>query len=161
MQIVNLTLADANAFVDTHHRHNKKVQGHKFSIGAVNNGNLVGVAIVGRPVARKLDDGVTLEVTRLCCIENAPKNVCSFLYRAAWRAWSAMGGKRLITYTLSSESGSSLKGAGAKIVGISPAWKENTGWTTRNNRQWQPVHSEGKVRWEFSVIDKAQGENND
>ena len=149
MIIVNLKLADANAFVDMHHRHNKKVQGHKFSIGVKHNDTLVGVAIVGRPVARKLDDGLTLEVTRLCVLEDAPRNACSFLYRAAWRAWSAMGGQRLVTYTLQSESGASLKGAGAKIVAKSPAWREGLGWTTRSNRQWQPVHAEGKIRWEF------------
>ena len=147
MRIVNLTLADANAFVEQHHRHNKKVQGHKFSIGAMTD-SLIGVAIVGRPVARKLDDGFTAEVTRLTTLPDSPKNVCSFLYRAAWRAWAALGGDRLITYTLESESGSSLRGADFKIVGRSPRWAEGKGWTTRSNRQWQPVHSEGKIRWE-------------
>ena len=150
MKIRNLTLADANEFVVTHHRHNKKVQGHKFSIGLVHEGCLVGVAIIGRPVSRHMDDGVTAEITRLCVLDDAPKNSCSFLYRAGWRAWSAMGGERIITYTLESESGSSLKGAGAKVVAISPAWKEGKGWTTRTNREWQPVHSESKIRWEIS-----------
>lgn len=148
MELVNLTLADANAFVVQHHRHNKKVQGHKFSIGATIDGALVGVAIVGRPVARKLDDGSTVEVTRLCVLDDAPKGACSFLYRAAWRAWAALGGKRLITYILESESGSSLRGAGFRVVGVSPAWREGSGWTSRPNRCWQPVHSEGKIRWE-------------
>lgn len=147
--VQNLSLREANAFVLQHHRHNKPVQGHKFSIGAVKDGNLVGVAITGRPVARKLDDGFTAEVTRLCVLDDAPKNACSFLYRAAWRSWSAMGGQRLITYTLTSESGASLKGAGFKLVGISPKWKEGTGWTTRKGRQWQPVHSGEKIRWEL------------
>jgi hypothetical protein len=156
MIVRNLTLADANAFVSVHHRHNKKVQGHKFSIGAVNDTCLVGVAIIGRPVARKLDDGLTAEVTRLCVLEDAPKNVCSFLYRAAWRAWYAMGGERLVTYTLQSESGASLRGAGFKNVAISPKWEEGKGWTTRSNRQWQPVHSEGKIRWQISNLTKEQ-----
>lgn len=155
MKIVNLTLANANDFVTMHHRHNKVVQGHKFSIGAVDESlNLLGVCIVGRPVARKLDDGLTVEITRLCVLENAPKNVCSFLYRAAWRSWSAMGGERIITYILESETGSSLKGAGFKCVAKSPSWKEGKGWTTRNNRVWQPVHSEGKTRWEIIKEDK-------
>ena len=155
MMVVNLTLADANAFVTEHHRHNKKVQGHKFSIGCVVNNALVGVAIIGRPVARKLDDGFTGEVTRLCVNEDAPRNACSFLYRCAWRAWSAMGGQRLVTYTLGSESGASLRGAGFKLVGISPSWKEGKGWTTRTNRVWQPVHNESKIRWEVSVENKT------
>jgi hypothetical protein len=151
MRVINLTLADANAFVVEHHRHNKKVQGHKFSIGAVQESSLVGVAIIGRPVARKLDDGVTAEVTRLCVLADAPRNACSFLYRAAWRAWSAMGGERLVTYTMQSETGASLRGAGFKQVAVSPAWKQGTGWTTRSNRVWQPVHSEGKIRWEIET----------
>lgn len=156
MNLRNLTLADANAFVTAHHRHNKKVQGHKFSIGAVFDGCLVGVAIVGRPVARKLDDGLTAEVTRLCVLDDAPRNCCSFLYRAAWRGWSAIGGERLITYTLDSESGSSLRGAGMRMVGISTKWKEGTGWTTRGNRVWQQCHSVGKVRWEIAVHAKKE-----
>ena len=155
MKTIPLTLADANAFVTQHHRHNKKVQGHRFSIGVVFDSFLFGVAIVGRPVARKLDDGITAEVTRLCVLEDAPKNCCSYLYRASWKAWSAMGGQRLITYTLDVESGSSLKGAGFKQVAVSPAWKEGKGWTTRSNRVWQPVHKHGKIRWEIV----GQGEN--
>ena len=151
MITVPLTLADANAFVTLHHRHNKKVQGHKFSIGAVEENNLVGIAIIGRPVSRHLDDGLTMEITRLTVLDNAPKNTCSFLYRCAWRIWSAMGGQRIITYTTESETGASLKGAGFKFVAKSPAWKEGTGWTTRSNRVWQPVHSEGKVRWEIEA----------
>ena len=151
MMVIPLTLADANAFVETHHRHNKKVRGHKFSIGATEQDCLVGVAIVGRPVSRHLDDGLTMEVTRLAVLDNAPKNACSFLYRCAWRAWAAMGGQKIITYTIESESGSSLKGAGFKVIAKSPAWKEGAGWTTRANRVWQPVHSEGKIRWAIEV----------
>lgn len=155
MKIVNLTVANANDFVKEHHRHSKPVQGHKFSIGAVDdNLDLLGVCIVGRPVARKLDDGLTAEITRLCVLEDAPKNVCSFLYRAAWRAWSAMGGERIVTYILQSENGNSLKGAGFKCVAKSPQWKEGKGWTTRENRSWQKVHSEGKTRWELIKEDK-------
>jgi hypothetical protein len=159
MKIVPLSLADANAFVIENHRHNKRVQGHKFSIGATYNGELIGVAISGRPVARKLDDGLTIEVTRLCVIEDAPKNACSFLYRAAWRTASAMGYERLITYTTANESGASLKGAGFKEVARSPAWQEGKGWTTRTNREWQPVHQHGKVRWQISDQDSLPQKN--
>jgi hypothetical protein len=151
MIVVPLTLADANAFVVLHHRHNKKVQGHKFSLGATEQNYLVGVAIVGRPVSRHLDDGLTLEVTRLTVLNDAPKNTCSFLYRCAWRVWSAMGGQKIITYTTENETGSSLKGAGFKVVAKSPSWEKGKGWTTRNNRVWQPVHSEGKIRWEINA----------
>ena len=96
-----MTLAEANAFVEQYHRHHGKVQGHKFSI-AINDGNdVIGVAIIGRPVARMLDNGLTLEVTRLC-VKNGFKDACSMLYSAAWRATRALGYKRLITYILKS-----------------------------------------------------------
>ena len=151
MKVTPLKLCDANAFIEGHHRHNKKVVGYRFAIGAVENGQLVGVAIVGRPVARKLDDGITCEVTRLCVLPDAPRNTCSFLYRAAWRVWAAMGGERLVTYILNSEPGASLRGAGMREVARSPAWAEGKGWTTREGREWQPVHKEGKTRWEITA----------
>lgn len=79
-----IALADANDFVARLHRHHKPVVGHLFSLGAVLDGKLVGVAIVGRPVARMRDDGLTAEVTRLCT--DGTDNACSFLYGAAARA---------------------------------------------------------------------------
>lgn len=96
-----ISLRDANEYVRKYHRHHKPVAGHKFSIGCEADGELVGVIIAGRPVSRYLDDGFTLEVTRLCT--NGEKNACSFLYGAAARAAAAMGYKRIITYTLESE----------------------------------------------------------
>ena len=114
--IIPITIAEANSFVEQHHRHHKPVPGHKFSIGIADPENKVrGVAIVGRPVSRMLDDGWTLEVNR-CCTDGA-KNGCSMLYRAAWRAAKAMGYRRLITYTLPEEGGSSLLGAGFTCLG--------------------------------------------
>ena len=110
-----ITLEEANAFVALHHRHHKAVVGHKFSIGASIDGVVVGVAIVGRPVSRNRDDGLTLEVTRLAT--NGARNACSFLYGAAARAAFALGYKRIGTYTLQSESGASLRGAGWKVLG--------------------------------------------
>jgi hypothetical protein len=102
-------------FVERHHRHHAPPQGHKFSIGLEHGSKLVGVVMVGRPVARHLDDGGTLEVTR-CCTDGTP-NACSKLYAAAWRAVRALGYQRLITYTLATESGTSLKAAGWRVVG--------------------------------------------
>lgn len=95
---IPLTLAQANEFVEKHHRHHRRVQGHKFSIGCESCGELVGVVIAGRPVSRYLDDGFTLEVTRLCTLGG--RNVCSFLYAAAARTAKAMGYRKIITYTL-------------------------------------------------------------
>lgn len=110
-----IELADANAFVAEYHRHHKPVVGHRFSIGAVFNDRLVGVAIVGRPVARMRDDGLTVEVTRLCT--DGTKDACSFLYGACARAAFALGFKRIGTYILASEPGTSLTAAGWRLIG--------------------------------------------
>lgn len=150
MKVVPMSLSEANEFVANFHRHNKPVQGAKFAIGASDGKSLIGVAIVGRPVSRHLDDGVTAEVTRCCVIDDSPKGSCSFLYARAWRIWSAMGGERLVTYTLQSESGASLRGSGWKIVGQSPAFAQGKGWTTRPNREWQPVIGQAKFRWQIT-----------
>lgn len=91
-----MTLREANAYVEQHHRHHGPVVGHKFSIGLSDGEKIVGVAIVGRPVSRHLDDGWTLEVNRLCT--DGTHNACSMLCAAAWRAARAMGYKRLVTY---------------------------------------------------------------
>lgn len=80
LTLIPVSLKEANAFVAEHHRHHKPVTGHKFSIGCQSMGRLVGVAIVGRPVSRYLDDGLTLEVTRLCT--TGERNACSMLYAA-------------------------------------------------------------------------------
>ena len=146
---IPMKLNEANQFVDQFHRHNKSVAGAKFSIGVSDGNELVGVVIVGRPIARHLDDGTTAEVTRCCVLEDAPKGSCSFLYAASWRAWKAMGGKKLITYTLQSESGASLKGAGWEIVHESKG-NHGKGWTTRIGREWQPVTGQDKFRWQIT-----------
>lgn len=115
---VAIDLDEANAFIEQHHRHHGKVVGHKFSIGASLGNRIVGVAIVGRPVARLRDDGLTLEVTRLC--SDGTRNACSFLYGACARATMALGYKRIGTYILASENGASVKAAGWRLVGETP-----------------------------------------
>lgn len=116
---VKIGLDEANAFVRLYHRHHKPVAGHLFSIGAVLNDlvgqEIVGVVIVGRPVSRMRDDGETVEVTRLCT--NGEKDACSFLYGAASRAAFALGYRRIGTYILNSEPGTSLRAAGWKLIG--------------------------------------------
>ena len=111
-----VSLATANAFVEEHHRHHKPVQGHKFSLGCIADGRLAGVAIVGRPVSRYLDDGLTLEINRMCT--DGTQNACSFLYGAAARAAKAMGYRKIITYILDTENGVSLRAAGWKCSGL-------------------------------------------
>ena len=109
-----ISLADAKQYIADFHRHHKPPQGHKFSI-AVRDADLkiCGVVIVGRPVARMLDDGYTAEVTRLCT--DGTRTACSILYAAAARASKAMGYRKVITYILESESGASLKASGWKF----------------------------------------------
>ena len=118
LTVVPIDLAEANAFILEHHRHHGEVVGHKFSIGAAMGEGIVGVCIVGRPVARMRDDGVALEVTRLC--SDGTRNACSFLYGAAARASFALGYKRIGTYILASENGASVKAAGWRMIGETP-----------------------------------------
>ena len=116
LEITPITLAEANAFVASYHRHHKPTPGAKFSIAVSRDEIVHGVCIVGRPVARMLDDGWTLEVNRVCT--DGARNACSMLYGAAWRAAKAMGYRRLITYTLPEEGGASLRAAGWKLIGL-------------------------------------------
>lgn len=113
-----IDLAEANAFVSAHHRHHQPVVGHLFSIGAALGDKIVGVVIVGRPVSRFRDDGMTAEVTRLCT--DGTKNACSFLYGAAAKAAFALGFSRIGTYILASEPGVSLTAAGWRLMGETP-----------------------------------------
>lgn len=118
LHAVPINFSDAADFVRLHHRHHTPPSGHKFSIGAADGGELVGVVIVGRPVSRRRDDGSTLEVTRLCTI--GAKNACSFLYGASARAAFALGYKRIGTYILKREPGTSVVAAGWKLIGETP-----------------------------------------
>ncbi len=112
LELQPITYPEACEFISRFHRHHLPPQGWKFGIGVNDGEKVVGVITVGRPVSRVLDDTWTLEVTR-CCTDGT-KNAASMLYSAAWRAARAMGYKRMITYTLIEEPGTSLKAAGWK-----------------------------------------------
>lgn len=147
LQIVPLTRAEAQSYVRRWHRHHKPSVGGVFQMGVVDTtGTIRGVAMVGRPVARAFADGYTLEVNRVAT--DGCENACSALYGAAWRATKALGYRRLITYTLASESGSSLKGAGWKEI----ARREGRSWAERSvSRPREDTyleHGEQKVLWE-------------
>lgn len=118
LRTVPVSFKQAGQFVADWHRHHRPPRGHKFSVGVADEDVLVGVAIVGRPVARMLDDGLTLEVTRVAT--DGHRNACSLLYAAAWQAAKALGYRRLITYTQQGESGASLRAAGWHIVAQRP-----------------------------------------
>lgn len=142
-----MTLETANDFVRRLHRHNKPVVGAKFCVGVEKDEQLVGVAIVGRPVAPRLDDGLTAEITRVCT--DGTRNAASMLYGACRKASRAMGYDRIFTYTLPEEGGASLRAAGFKLD------KDDAGgsarmWHNRDGRKVEPVGNDligGKWRW--------------
>ena len=114
LEITPVTLREARAYVELNHRHHKAPAGGIFAIAASDRQTVRGVVIVGRPVARGFQDSWTAEVIRLCT--DGTKNACSMLYGAAWRAARAMGYKRIVTYTLAEEPGTSLKAAGWRVL---------------------------------------------
>lgn len=143
---VPMSLRNANRFVSVFHRHNKPVQGAKFAVGLLKEGELVGVAIAGRPVARLLDDGKTIEISRVC-VKEGIKNANSALYGRAIRICRLMGYTKVITYTLETESGSSLR-----AVGMEPAAGNITSDWRRKGRPRTPqrIYSQQKIRWEVN-----------
>lgn len=144
LHIVPCSITDARAYVTAHHRHHPAPLSGRFALGVAVDGAdvLCGVAIVGRPVSRMLDDGWTLEVTRVAT--DGTPNACSILYAAAWRAARAIGYRRLVTYTLASEPGTSLRAAGWREVG-----KTSGGSWSRDLRPRIDRHPlEAKTRWE-------------
>lgn len=147
LAIVPITLREAGAFVSRHHRHNRAPQGGLFAVAAALGHELVGVAICGRPVSRHMQDGTTAEVTRCCVLEDAPLGTCSALYAALWRAAKALGWRRLITYTLASECGASLRGAGWRVLAERKA-NNPAHWQSRDGRHWSAVVGQSKLLWE-------------
>lgn len=150
---VPVTLRSANDFIFAFHRHNGRTvrNGGKFAVGCSDGSCLLGVAIVGNPLSASYMDGFTAEVLRLCVLPDAPMGVCSFLYSRCWRVWSLLGGTRLITYTLVSESGASLRGSGWSCVGCRPS--SNLAWQNKSKidgvvRSYQSIYGEDKYLWE-------------
>ena len=121
--VVPLTWRQACAFNARKHRHHQKgPRGCKFALGVQDDtGKLRGVALCGRPLARSLDDGLTIEVNRTAT-DGCP-NANSMLYGACWRVASAMGYRKIITYNQKDETGASLKAANFTLVRTLPARK--------------------------------------
>lgn len=144
MQAVPIHIKEANAFIAKYHRHSLPTVGGKFAVGAVHHGKLVGVAVAGRPVARPLDDGKTIEVLRVCT--DGTPDCCSFLYARVAKIARLFGYTRVITYTLEEESGASLRALGGKIVGRVEARE----WSAPSRpRKSQAVYGKKKLRWEL------------
>ena len=142
LELQPLTLREACAFVTGHHRHHKAPRGCLFCIGANDGQSVIGVAIVGRPKARLLQDGYTAEVVRLAT--DGTQNACSLLYAASWRAARAIGYRRLVTYTLPSEGGGSLRAAGWMLIGEAGGGS----WSRTERPRVDTDTQQLKLRWE-------------
>lgn len=150
--MVPVTFRQAVAFIADHHRHHRPPRGMKFAVGVSDGHGLVGVATIGRPVARHFDDGCTVEVTRTCTRQ--VRNANSMLYGAAWRAARAMGYTRLITYTQDGETGASLRAAGLLPVA---ELRARPGWHTPSRpRVDHGVDRVTRTRWEIHAARHAQ-----
>ncbi len=150
MKVVPLTQSEANEFIANHHRHHKPSRGDKFRVGWEHNGILCGVVVVGRPVSRNMDDGKTLEVTRMCT--DGTGNACSFLYGKAIRISKLLGYDRLITYTLESEAGSSLKASGFSYVRTT----RGGSWSTPSRPRKDKSPIEPKKLWVKELNGKTE-----
>lgn len=156
VEIVPITLREARRFVADHHRHNGPPRGWLFGLALESGGLRVGVAIAGRPIARALDDGRTVEITRLALLEGAPHNAASMAYGALCRAAAALGHRRAITYTLQTERGSSVLAAGFMPIEQLDARDE---WTPAEGvkRAQRDIFGDerrpaaAKVRWERTL----------
>lgn len=142
LQLVPITQREAFAFVEARHRHHKPPRGSVFQLAASDGKRIVGVAMVGRPVSRRLQDGWTLEVNR-CCTDGT-RNACSMLYGAAWRVARELGYRRLITYTLPEEGGASLRGAGWRLVGE----RGGGSWSVPSRPRVDEHPTQTKLLWE-------------
>ena len=147
LSLVPVTFEDACGFVAMWHRHHRPPVGHLWSVGVADEAAILrGVAIVGRPVARSFDDGLTVEVTRLAT--DGTPNAGSMLYGAAWAGAKARGYRRLVTYTQQGEGGGSLRAAGYRVVAERPA---RAGWTAPSRpREDRGVDGIPRTLWEAS-----------
>lgn len=142
LELVPIAVKDAKRWIDQHHRHHRAPLSALFAIAIADGGEIKGVATVGRPVARGNQDGWTAEVTRLAVLDGVG-NACSKLYAACWRAARAMGYRKLITYTLKSEPGTSLVAAGWQVIGE----VQGRSWSTPSRPRIDKHPLEDKIAW--------------
>lgn len=140
-----ITYGEACEYIRQHHRHHIPTNNHICSVAANDGTKIVGVIMVGRPVARMMDDGWTAEIVR-CCTDGT-KNAPTLLMGAAWRAVKALGYVKLITYTLSTEPGVSLRAAGFEQTGETAGGSWSRPSRPRNGKHPLDI----KRRWEMHV----------
>lgn len=145
MKVAPMTLRAARAYVNANHRHHRAPQGGLFAVGVEADGQLVGCAIVGKPVSRMLNDGRTVEITRVCT--DGTRNACSFLYRVCVRVANAMGYRKVLTYTLATEGGASLRGAGFRQT----ATTSGGSWSRPSRGRTDKHPTQEKFRWEANA----------
>lgn len=147
LHIVPCTIEQANDFVAHFHRHHGPVVSARIALAVADQSGFVhGVALAGRPVARYVDDGKTIEVNRVAT--DGFRNACSILYGAVWRAARAIGYSRCITYTLAEECGASLRATGWRCIGE----RKSHQWSNPGRpREFNPVFALPKVRWEVTT----------
>lgn len=144
MEIKPITFKQASDFINKNHRHHGATVGCKFCIGLFEGEKMIGCAVCGRPVSRYLDDGLTCEINRLCT--DGTMNACSMLYGASARVAKAMGYRKIITYILESENGSSLRASNFVCDGIAGG----THWTGERDKG-QKIPKEMKKRYHFDL----------
>jgi hypothetical protein len=142
MELRPISIRDAGRVVREWHRHLDAPQGARFAVAAWKDDRLVGVALVGNPIARLAMNGTTAEVIRVAT--DGTENACSFLYSRAKRAAQALGFTRVVTKTLPEESGASLRAVGAVATGTTRAQQ----WDRENRRRKQHPQAP-KLRWEL------------
>ncbi len=146
LTIVPCSISDALVLIGKWHRHHLPPVGGLFAVAVQDeSGEIRGVALVGRPVARGNQDGFTAEVTRVATDEC--ENACSALYGACWRAAKALGWRKLITYTLVTEPGTSLRASGWRVVGE----VKGRSWSTPSRLRTDKHPLFDKLRWEPAV----------
>jgi len=147
-----ISLVDANAFVTRLHRHHGRFPRWKFGIAVEDEEYVLrGVVMVTLPLNQNHMDGWTLEVAR-CCTDGA-KNAPSMLYGAAWRVAKEMGYRRMLTYTLNSEPGTSLRAAGWRETGTTDGKRP---WNKRRGRSSGGGAGIAKIRWEPDGSNKVE-----
>lgn len=142
LRFVPVTLREANAFVEQHHRHHDPVAGCVCVLAVALEERIVGVAIVGRPVSRMLQDGYTAELTR-CCTDGTP-HVASKLIARAWRVAQGLGYRRMLSYILIEEKGASYRAAGWRLYGEAGGGK----WSRDGRPRVDEHPTQLKLRWE-------------
>ena len=145
--LVPITIKDARAFVRRFHRHHDPPHKCRFAVACAreNAEEPCGVSIIGDPVSRLLDTGWTAEVLR-CATDGTP-NACSMLYGASWRAARALGYRRLVTYTLSTEPGTSLRASGWKSIGECGGGS----WDRPSRPRVDHYPTQIKIKWEATA----------